>query len=156
MRPWSSLDLIEAELKQIIDIREKALKSLKEEFHEAAITSSSNLIAWIETSAENPIHRNDGSYNHKLNTLQFLFNGSNGRYQAVSSFSSDPYDLWGDYLQSIGRLTHGFGSSPRNGEIIKSLVKQNGPKKMEQRLTAYLRRRIKDAQKSCANPNPYR
>ncbi len=154
MKPWSSLDLTEPELKQIIDIREKALKSLKDEFHKAAITSSSNFMTWIEASAENPIHRNDGSYNRKLNTLQFLFNGSNGRYQAASSFSSDPYDLWGDYLQSIGRLTHGFASYPRNSKIIKSLIKQNGPKKMEQRLTAYLRRRIKDAKKSCADPNP--
>lgn len=144
------------------DIQVRAIASLKEEFEQAAHDARGKIHAAVEMAMSatdvEQVRSVAGfkypsfSYNlgYARDRMQFLLQGAEGRYQPADSHLSVNVSmkLWGDYLQSIGRHSTGFASVPANEGTIDSLIKQNGPKKMEQRLKSYLKRRIKDAVKS--------
>ena len=139
-------------------IQSQALKGLQADFVKAANEKRKDLTASFQGALEDPVHenvqRNDRApwgkrkvfdkWDSDFQKLKFLHEGATGGYATPEFSSMDGYNnIWNDYLRDIGRLHSGFGCYPRNDGVVEKLIKQNGPKKMEQRLTGFLKRRIK-------------
>ena len=145
----------------------KALSSLRKHFTVAADNARQALRDRFEDFLQNPEKPLGDRFNqearsreveYKLRELNFLSKGAAGTYiHRDADFQSRlvPYgSLWHDYLHSIGKLSHGFGAYPNNEYTVEKLVRQNGPKKMEQRLENFAKRRIQ--QSLAAVQKPYR
>lgn len=139
-------------------IQAQALKGLQAEFIKAADEKRNDLTSSFQGALEDPVHenvqRNDRApwgkrkvfdkWDNDFQKLKFLHEGAMGEYAAPDFSSMDRHsNVWNDYLKDIGRLHNGSGCYPRNDGVVEKLIKQNGPKKMEQRLTGFLKRRIK-------------
>ncbi len=136
------------------DIQQDAFTSLKDQFTVAAKKGEDNVSQLIAefTRGQKDIRQNVSHLGSPLNNLRFLQRGADGEYQPYNFSSNTPYQMkvWDDYLEHIGRRHHGFGCIPANEREIEKLIKQNGPKKMEDRLRRYIKRRIQQAKKQCA------
>jgi len=130
------------------DIQQHAFKALQKDFSKAAKKASSNLTAMLKNA--DTICNTSLSHNGRLHNLQFLLKATQGEYTSTEAYGRCSGNLWSDYLSSLGRLQHGWGSFYDNIDTTDKLIKQNGPKKMEERLTGYLKRRITSAVKSCS------
>lgn len=142
------------------EIQKKAIASLKAEFEQASFDALGKIHAatMLAVSAQGVQEARDvggfryadatGGYNlaYARERMQFLLEGQHGNYKAADDYLNVNFSvrLWGDYLVSINRHANGFGSIPSNENTIEELIAQNGAKKMEKRLTSYLKRRIKD------------
>ena len=121
------------------EIADRVVSSLKSDFQLAAKKVNYN---WLSTLSEStPVYIMDGTakpYLRDVANLQFLLKGAHGEYIPHPETSLHSRTLWDDYLlyiqKSEGRV--------RNDYTINHLIKQNGPKKMEDRLRRFLKRRI--------------
>jgi hypothetical protein len=137
-------------------IQNNAIESLKAEFEDAAFDAKGRIFAAVDMalSLDDAEKARDvagfkypsSSYNlaYARDKMQFLLQGAKGKYVAKDDYLSvyNAHKLWGDYLKEIGRHANGFGSVPTNEDRIEALIAQNGAKKMEKRLTSFLKKRI--------------
>ena len=138
-------------------IQQAVVTSLKEEFEKAVDKARAKALA----EAEKTLMTGEPPYNSGYRSgfdllsarraIKSLQQSALGDYSLCYRFStvtsmSNGYQLWGQYLQSIGRLdNYAFGCVPRNEKTIRALVRQNGPKKMEARLRSFARKRRESA-----------
>jgi|GEM_PF-3515430 len=135
-------------------IHARVIHSLKDEFQAAADEA---LDIYLQaagkaiTDTALPGTRNCTSLKYNIASarvkMQFLLAGAEGRYHNGNDYSApiSAGKAWGEYLDELGHGQHGWASYPANESILRGLIKINGPKKMEHRLTQYVRRQISQA-----------
>ncbi len=140
-------------------VQKAVMRSLHKEFNAAVEKARKKSLAEAEKTlmTENPPYNSGIRSGFDLVTarhmIMVLQKGAEGYYELpyysrVSSVDNS-HQLWGHYLESIGRLnTSAWGCIPRNEETMIKLLRQNGPKKMEDRLRKFARGRIKETVKN--------
>lgn len=137
-------------------IQQRAIASLKTEFENAIYTAKGKIFSAVDAAlmvedieaVRDVMGFKYPDFTHNLgyarDYVQFLVKGAEGTYLPQDRYLNVGADnkLWGDYLISIKRHANGFGSIPANRNTIQELIDQNGPKKMEKRLAAFLKKRI--------------
>lgn len=141
---------------QAYDIQQAAVVSLQKEFNAAVDKARKNALrqaeeALLSGTYPSSTYRDGYDLASARRRIWELQQGAEGRYRlyggtgSISGVSTG-CELWGHYLESIGRLdTYPYGCIPRNEETIAGLIRQNGPKKMEERLRRFVRGQIKGA-----------
>jgi len=125
------------------DVQQLALKSVKDDFTKAAKKAKNILYNKLEN--ETPLCNTSLSLNFSLYQVQFLIKASKGEYLPSDDYYRLSGSLWTDYLFDIDKCHYGFNSVHNNIYEVDKLMKQNGPKKMEDRLKRFLKRRINKA-----------
>lgn len=153
-------------MSRAFDMQKKVLKSLKSEFEVAArrvhqdtleeITrlldtkSDDTAIRKILWNSRNVCFRpfDEKAYDilRARKRITELQQGANeGRYLLGSLRArGSGYELWYHYLESLNRLKQGFGCIPGNAALMEKLIRQNGPKKMEERLRRFAKKEISE------------
>ncbi len=131
------------------DVQQAAFQNVTDDFNKAVAVGRKKYIKMVSdfASGDQSIRMDASQMKQSLLALRFLEKAAKGEYHPKSITSSYRFGerLWEDYLDDIGALHHGFGCVPRNEDEVEKRMRQNGPKKMEERLTKFLKRRVQQS-----------
>ena len=138
------------------DVQTAAFKSVTADFNRAVVQGRQKYLDMATDFAvgDQSIRQHASKMNQSLLALRFLEKAAKGEYASSSSTTSYRFGgaVWEDYLNDIGALHHGFNSANNNDDEVQKRMKQNGPKKMETRLTQFLKRRVTQSVKRIGKP----